>query len=155
MMINRLYKPALKIAVACIAILGVTTVSSYAQVSGSETSANERITVFPPQYNVIQTPVPDAASQGFAVAKRTSISQPISYSDLDLSTSAGLDELQKRITVTATAICRELNKRFPSDLYWSVSQYPVRKYDCVQTSVKDAMERVIAKRRVAFLQSTP
>jgi UrcA family protein len=142
---------------AGIAILGVTVASAVAQVaSSSDVPPNERITVYPPAYTIGRTPVPDAARHGFAVAESTSVSRPISYSDLDLSTSAGVQELQRRVTLTATDVCNELKKRFPSDLYPSVSQYPItRKYDCVQTAVDDAMNRIMADRRVAYASPTP
>lgn len=137
---------------ACAAMFGASTGSSFAQrdTTGSESTVNERITVYPPQVAITRTPVPDAAKHGFAVAQATSISLPISYSDLDLSTPAGVKELERRVTETATGICRELNRRFPSDLYWSVTQFqPPRKHDCVQTAVKDAMAKVMQTRQVA------
>jgi len=139
-----------KILVGCAAILGVTSVPSFPQTnSGLDSGVNERITVYPPQYSVRQEPVPDAAKYGFAIAERMSMSLPVSYSDLDLSNPADVKELENRITQTATDVCRQLNKQFPSYLYPSVSQFPVRKQDCVQTAVTNAMAQVMTNRRVA------
>jgi UrcA family protein len=138
------------ILVGCAAILGVTSVASFAQTnSGLDTGVNERITVYPPQYSVRQEPVPDAAKYGFAVAERMSMSLPVSYSDLDLSNPADVKELENRIAQTAMNVCREVNRRFPSYLYPSVSQFPVRRHDCVQTAVTDGMAQVMTNRRLA------
>lgn len=141
----------LALVTASIAVLCIPGASAFGQVNpGSDSNVTEQITITPPQYNITRTPVPDAAKHGFAVAQATSISQPVSYSDLDLSTPAGVKELEKRVTRTATDVCRELNKRFPPDLYWSVTQFqPGRRYDCVQSAVKDAMGQIMTSQRLA------
>lgn len=146
----------LTIVAATVAVLCVPGASAIAQVtSGSDSNVTEQITVTPPQYNITRTPVPDAAKHGFAVAQATSISLPISYSDLDLSTPAGVKELEKRVTQTATDICRELNRQFPPDLYWSVTQFqPGRRYDCVQSAVKDAMAQIMTPQRLAVASAS-
>jgi len=146
----------LTLVVACAAALGVSSGASFAQeMPASAPNATEQIIVTPPQFNITRTPVPDAASHGFARAQATSISLPVSYSDLDLSTPAGMNELEKRLTVTATGICRELNRRFPSDLYWSVTQFsPGRRFDCVGNAVKDAMAQIQTNQRLAFLSAS-
>lgn len=141
----------LTLAAASFTVLCIPGAPAIAQVdSGSDSNANEQITITAPQFSIKRTPVPDAAKHGFAVAQATSISQPVTYSDLDLSTPAGVKELEKRVTRTATDICRELNRRFPADLYWSVTQFqPGRKYDCVQSAVKDAMAQITTTQRLA------
>ena len=157
-MISSVYKSAvssLKLAVACAAILGATTVSPFAQVSSSsDASPPEQITVYPPSYNTYTAPVPNAASHGFAVAQSTSMSQLLNYSDLDLSKPADVKELEKRVNQTATNLCRELKKRFPSDLYFSVSQWPVRKDDCVQRAFTDGMNQAMRNRQLASLSAS-
>ena len=141
---------ALKGLAGCIAILGITSVPSLAQPnSAPASSVNERITVYPPQYSVTRAPVPDAAKYGFAIAEVMSVSLPVSYSDLNLSNPADVKELENRITQTAMNVCREVNRRFPGYLYPSVSQFPVRRHDCVQTAVADGMAQVMTNRRLA------
>jgi UrcA family protein len=139
-----------KILAGCAALLGVTSVSCFAQTnSGFDSGVNERITVYPPQYSISRAPVPDAAKYGFAVAERMSMSLPVSYSDLDLSNPADVKELENRIAQTATDVCHQLNKQFPSYLYPSVTQFPARRQDCVQTAVTNAMAQVMTNRRLA------
>ena len=158
----------LTLAVTCAAAIAATAVPSFAQdrgatgvppvaqVSPGPGSANEQITIYPPQQNTWTAPVPNAANHGFAVAKSTSMSQLLSYSDLDLTKPADLKELERRVTQTATDVCRELNKRFPADLYHSVTQFsPGRRYDCVQEAVKDGMNQVMRNRQLAELIKTP
>lgn len=41
------------------------------------------------------------------------LSYRLSYDDLDLATSAGADELRKRVQVAATAACKDLDKLHP------------------------------------------
>lgn len=146
----------LTLVVACAAAFGVSSGSAFAQeMPASDPNATEQVIVTPPQFNITRTPVPNAASHGFASAQATSISLPVSYSDLDLSTPAGMKELEKRLSVTATGICRELNRRFPSDLYWSVSQFPPgRRFDCVQNAVKDAMNQIQMNQRLTIASAS-
>lgn len=157
---STLHKQALSyltLVAACSAALCASAGASFAQVNPSPgSSVTEQITITPPRFSIRRTPVSNAAQHGFAVAQATSISLPINYSDLDLSTPDGVKELQRRITATATGICRELNSRFPPDLYWSVTQFqPGRKFDCVQNAVKDAMAQAMASRRLAVASASP
>ena len=67
--------------------------------------------------------VPDSAQ---------SASQPVSYSDLDLSTPAGRDELRMRVRLTARYLCDKLGE---SD---TASPGP----SCRDAAYRDAMARV-------------
>ena len=62
-----------------------------------------------------------------------SLSQPISYADLDLSTKAGKDELRHRVALTARYLCEKLGE--------SNSGSPVVP-SCRDAATKDAMARV-------------
>ena len=62
-----------------------------------------------------------------------SLSQSISYADLDLSTKAGKDELRHRVALTARYLCDKLGE--------SDSSSPVVP-SCRDAAVKDAMARV-------------
>jgi UrcA family protein len=60
-------------------------------------------------------------------------SQAVSYADLDLSTSAGRDELRRRVSLTARFLCDKLGESSTGD-----SLAP----SCRQAAVQDAMKRV-------------
>lgn len=62
-----------------------------------------------------------------------SLSQPVSYADLDLSTKAGRDELRHRVNLTARYLCGKLGEQEDND--------PVVP-SCRQAAVSDAMGRV-------------
>jgi UrcA family protein len=62
-----------------------------------------------------------------------SLSQSVSYADLDLSTSAGKQELRHRLNLTARYLCEKLGE---SD----TATPPVP--SCRDAAVKDAMDRV-------------
>jgi UrcA family protein len=62
-----------------------------------------------------------------------SLSQSVSYADLDLSTSAGKQELRHRLSLTARYLCQKLGE---SD----TATPPVP--SCRDAAVKDAMDRV-------------
>jgi UrcA family protein len=61
-----------------------------------------------------------------------SLSQAVSYADLDLSTAAGKSELRRRLNLTARFLCEKLGE---SD----AATPPVP--SCRDAAVKDAMER--------------
>ena len=61
-----------------------------------------------------------------------SLSHPVSYADLDISTKAGKDELRRRLSLTARFLCDKLGE--------SDSGSPVVP-SCRDAAVKDAMAR--------------
>lgn len=61
------------------------------------------------------------------------LSQGVSYADLDLSTKAGKDELRHRVALTARYLCDKLGES-------GTSSSPVP--TCRDAAVKDAMTRV-------------
>jgi len=67
------------------------------------------------------------------------LSRRVSYSDLDLSTMSGADELRSRIRDTAAEICNTLERRYP--LYASARQESA---DCTSRAASSAMPQVRA-----------
>ena len=74
----------------------------------------------------IKTPAPSSV----ATVREVSLKGWVRYSDLDLATSAGASELQKRIEQTAKSLCKEIDDTYPliegSD-------------DCVKNAINSAM----------------
>ena len=62
-----------------------------------------------------------------------SLSQSVSYSDLDLSTKPGRDEMRRRLNLTARFLCDKLGEG-------NSSSGPIP--SCRETAVKDAMARL-------------
>lgn len=62
-----------------------------------------------------------------------SLSQSVSYADLDLSTKAGKDELRHRVSLTARYLCDKMGE--------SSASTPITP-SCRDAAVKDAMQRV-------------
>lgn len=62
-----------------------------------------------------------------------SLSQPVSYADLDLSTKAGKDELRHRVALTARYLCEKMGE---TDSGSGVLP------SCRDAAVRDAMQRV-------------
>lgn len=73
----------------------------------------------------IKTPAPSSV----ATAREVSLKGWVQYADLDLATSAGASELQKRIEQTAKTLCKELDKTYPL----------IEGGDCVKNAVDSAM----------------
>lgn len=73
-----------------------------------------------PRYNKYHAPYVNA-----------SLSQPVSYDDLDLRTYGGARILKDRIRLTARLMCRELDERMPVTADFSPS--------CYKNAVADAM----------------
>lgn len=64
----------------------------------------------------------------------TSLSQAVSYADLDLSTAAGRDELRRRVSLTSRYLCERLGET-------DTTSGPVLP-SCRDAAVKDAMARI-------------
>src|SRR5450631_1663481 len=73
--------------------------------------------------------------------KGISLTQHVSYGDLDLTTPAGVAELEKRITVAAETVCQKLDKVYPESR--------PKGHSCTEVTVKDAMHKVHATSIVA------
>jgi UrcA family protein len=81
-----------------------------------------------------------------------SLSQPVSYADLDLSTSAGRDELRRRVRLTARFLCDKLGES-------SSGSGPAP--SCRDAATRDALskldplERGFAPRGTTWVRPTP
>ncbi|HWA90610.1 MAG TPA: UrcA family protein [Rhizomicrobium sp.] len=86
----------------------------------------ETIEVIAPRFNFERRPV--GAPPG-----RLSLSQAVSYNDLDLRTRSGAHELRMRVRDTAQEVCARLAEEYP------VKQAPGT--NCYKTALDDAMAR--------------
>lgn len=73
----------------------------------------------------LTTPLPSSV----ATIKEVSLTGWVRTHDLDLTTSAGTSELEKRIEQTAKALCKELDDKYPL----------IKGEDCVKDAVDSAM----------------
>jgi UrcA family protein len=117
---------------AAVVFLAVADNYTFAQGESAPPSATEQVTVRGENYVLRRTPV-SGRQYGLMNVEIISTSKPVSYADLDLSTSAGAVELEKRINDTARDICRDLNTLTPRAIYRVVGQ------DCVKSAVDEAM----------------
>lgn len=80
------------------------------------------------------------------------LSQPVSYADLDLSTKDGRDELRRRVSLTARFLCDKLGETASGDALAP---------SCRSAATKDAMDRVgtieqsFAPRGTAWVRPDP
>ena len=65
-----------------------------------------------------------------------SLSRQVSYSDLDLTTAAGVGALKDRVVQTAKEACADLDRIFPSDLTEPANQ------DCVKSASEGGLAQV-------------
>jgi len=70
-----------------------------------------------------------AAPSSVATAHDVSLQGWVRCADLDLATSAGASELQKRIERTAKSLCKELDNAYPL----------IEDHNCVKNAVSNAM----------------
>jgi UrcA family protein len=84
------------IAGACAVAAGALAAPSLAQYNVATNTEGEQIVVI--------------GHYGTAPSSVRSLSQAVSYSDLDLSTAAGRDELQHRVKLTARYLCDKLGE---------------------------------------------
>ena len=98
---------------------------------------SERITVAPP-YTVRQE-VTSRAMNGEIGEQKLSVSQQVSYADLDLSKHADVETLRERVRAAAKDSCRELNRRYPKAAY-----IPVTNDTCARDAARDGLARVDA-----------
>ena len=71
-----------------------------------------------------------------------SVSQNVNYADLDLSKPEDVAKLRDRVSVAAQDSCRELNARFPRDVYIPVGESSRK--DCVRSATGQALARLDA-----------
>lgn len=116
---------ALALGAACIAIgLGLGT-----RVAAAEELGQITVQAGPITKSVVgRSPTSGAPIENIALTRR------VSYSDLDLRTHAGAQELEHRVRSTAKAACDQLD-----DLYPHTERYSA---DCTRKATDDAMAQV-------------
>jgi UrcA family protein len=71
-----------------------------------------------------------------------SVSQTVNYADLDLSKPEDVAKLRDRVATAAKDGCRELDARFPRNVYIPVGESSPR--DCVRNATGQALARLDA-----------
>jgi UrcA family protein len=109
MSVQRFLKP-LCLALLAGAAFGAS--SATAQDNGrtddpTATGAQEQVIVIKPRYRSYRD------GEGIGLPGKLSLSRDVSYSDLDLRTSAGARELRVRVDDMARDVCRELRDTYP------------------------------------------
>ncbi len=94
------------------------------------------------QVIVVAPTIREDRSNAFGVLNRVSMSRPVSYHDLDLTTRDGARELRERVRDTARDICQQLAEEYP------VKQQP-GETKCYEGALKNAMLRADAAIRQA------
>ncbi len=101
-------------------------------VAGAAISANElqQITVTATRIEAVKTEIVGHSPGIGAPIERISIARSVRFSDLDLSTHSGAMRLERRISETATAACKELDRLYPLT--------PAGGPSCVNEAIKGA-----------------
>ena len=105
---------------------------------------DERITVSGP-YTVRQE-ITQRNMGGQMQEQKLSVSQDVSYADLDLTRHADVEKLRERVNAAAKDSCKELDRRFPVSTY-----IPVTTRSCARDAAREALAQVdtIAAQSVA------
>ena len=109
------------------------------------TTGHEEITVDGPF--VVREQTTKRGLSGEMAEKTLTVSQNVSYADLDLSKPADVEKLRGRVNTAAVDSCKELVRRFPSSIYIPVGD----DRRCAKDAAGRAMARVdaIASQSVA------
>jgi UrcA family protein len=118
---------------AVIGIFALVNHPAFAQQATETSGVNEEITIVAPR--VVQRKVVGRTTIG-APIEVISLSRPVSYADLDLSTQEGRAELRKRIENTAKAACKELDVMYPDSMFQPIPA----EQNCVKNASSQAME---------------
>lgn len=83
----------------------------------SGSAAINEISVTASRQNQLAKPVVSKVSMArFGTFKKITLNYVVSPAGLDLSTSAGASELEKRVNDTAMAVCREIGHQYPGSI---------------------------------------
>jgi UrcA family protein len=94
------------------------------------------ITITPNQKITMKGPyiITQQAGQAFGDSPLVSVSRRVSYADIDLTTQSGYAVMKTRIAGAAKEVCRELDRRLPSDASDN--------RECVRTAAQNALRTV-------------
>lgn len=107
-----------------------------AQAQPARSSEEEQVTVDGP-YIVRQEKMTRSLS-GMMAEQTISVSQRVSYADLDLSRQSDVDLLRWRVKTAAKDSCRQLERRFPSSIYIPDQTM----HECIRDATSQAMAQV-------------
>jgi UrcA family protein len=105
--------------------------------------ANARVPNNSGESTVVEAPHPYIKLQNLSRAPdmsfrtRLSYSIPVNIADLDLTSSSDRKVLSSRVYDAARQACRELDRRFPSNVY--VPTTPETRQQCVDRAADDGM----------------
>ncbi|MGZ5920315.1 MAG: UrcA family protein [Rhizomicrobium sp.] len=112
-----------------------------AQPAPPQPGMHETVTVVAPYIvrRATVTPATGTPATGGGMARQievVSVDRAVDFSDLDLSSSSGAATLEKRIKDAAAEACREIDKRYPKNVYIPVSP----NQDCAGIAAGNAMK---------------
>ena len=79
-----------------------------------------------------------------------SVSQSVSYADLDLAKYADVETLRQRVRAAAKDSCRELSRRFPVSMY-----IPLTTDTCARDAARSALAQVDAAAAKSVASAAP
>lgn len=123
---------------ASLLVLGLPALTAGLGAAQAAPSQEEQVTVDGPY--TVQTQVTKRAMQGRMEEETISVSQKVSYADLDMSKQSDVNTLRDRVATAAKDSCRELERRFPSAIYIPDKT----KFECVRDATSQAMAQVDA-----------
>jgi UrcA family protein len=127
--------PAMTLALAACGLAALTAPSS-SQPAAAKSELHETITVYAPF--VVRRAAVRPSPLKHGAAEVISMDRQVSFADLDLTRSADQATLKARVNQAAQDACKELNRRFPKNIYIPVPE----NQDCVGNATKDAMQVV-------------
>ena len=133
---------------ASLLVLGLPVGVVPAQAASSQ---EEQVTVDGPY--TVQHQVTKRAIRGRMEEETMSVSQRVSYADLDMSKQSDVDTLRDRVRTAARDSCRELERRFPSSVYIPDKT----RRECVVDTTSQAMAQVetVTSRSLARANTGP
>ena len=120
----------------CVCLAAATAMAQ----SPALTTQTEAITVTAPY--IVEKKVVDKAIGKRPALSVVSISQNVSYIDLDLAKPADAQKLIERVKATAVDVCKSLDKHFPPAQYIPVPA----KQDCVGAATSESL--IVANRLI-------
>ena len=128
-------------AAAAACLCGITSTSGPAAAQNTAAAVaqgTEQLIIRAPE--IVRRPLPrngPGVPPGLTNPEIISLTRAVSYSDLDLSKTSDVAELQTRIRNTARDVCQELVTRYPK-----ANGYVYANVDCVKKAVDDGLATV-------------
>src|SRR3954462_7366768 len=119
-------------------VFGLQSFTATPATAQAAPSGQEEVTVDGPY--VFHQQTTKRAMNGQMAEKTISVSQQVSYSDLDLSKAGDVETLRTRVKTAAKDDCRELDRRFSPSIYVPFDD----RRSCVRHATGQALARVDA-----------